>query len=104
MPTAIIWGAVGIVINVSFPLSLMGIVLNETFCVAQAAARHFTCFDVIESQLGQVAGTLETLPRHDLIFGEHDKMQKLILKSYISFLQFWSRVYREIQRSSTCSF
>lgn len=102
MPTAIIWGALSVVLNVlSIPFLARRRVLTQP---KQGAQRYFRIFDTIKTQLYAVAHTLECIALHEQLFGDCDKMQRLLCDSYINLLRFWSKVHKELTRPGTLSY
>ncbi|KAI3611445.1 nacht and ankyrin domain protein [Moniliophthora roreri] len=85
MPTAIIWGALKVVI--------------------EGAQRYLSLFDTIKSELRSLASETQRITEYEYLYGESERMQMLFYNSYINMLRFWSKVDRECDRcyfSSIC--
>ncbi|KAJ6601324.1 hypothetical protein DFH09DRAFT_560440 [Mycena vulgaris] len=79
MPTAIIWGALKIVID--------------------GADRSFNLFDTIKKELRALTRELERINDFEHLYGDSNTLQELFCNSYINMIRFWSRVDKECETS-----
>ncbi|KAI5116473.1 hypothetical protein M0805_001636 [Coniferiporia weirii] len=84
MPTAIIWGALSVVIN--------------------SAQRFYNIFDTIKKELRNMANELVRISEFEALFGDCTKLQEHLCKLYINMFRFWSRVYKELNQPGFKSF
>ncbi|KAJ6601314.1 hypothetical protein DFH09DRAFT_1127428 [Mycena vulgaris] len=75
MPTAIIWGALKVVID--------------------GAHRFFNLFDIIKKELRSLTSQLQRINDYDYLYGDSELLQELFCNSYINMIRFWSRVDKE---------
>ncbi|KAJ7349860.1 hypothetical protein DFH08DRAFT_742347 [Mycena albidolilacea] len=81
MPTALIWGALKIVID--------------------GGHRFFDLFETIKKELRSLKVQLERINDYDYLYGDSEHLQELLCETYINMLRFWSRVDKECD---TCWF
>ena len=100
MPTAIIWGALKIVIDVSVTgLSRAPRIHFERLTLLQGADRYLNLFEIIKSEIRSLTSYLGRITQYEYLYGESPALQKLLCGSYINILRFWSRVDKECDRS-----
>ncbi|KAJ7266958.1 hypothetical protein B0H12DRAFT_1098958 [Mycena haematopus] len=75
MPTALIWGALKIVID--------------------GAHRFIDLFDTIRKELNLLTYQLQRINSYDKLYGDYKQLQELFCNSFINMLRFWSRVDKE---------
>ncbi|OAX38625.1 hypothetical protein K503DRAFT_866020 [Rhizopogon vinicolor AM-OR11-026] len=75
MPTAIIWGALKVIID--------------------GLSRFSGLFETIKNELRSLRDQLEHITDHENLYGRDDKMQNLLCKSYFNIIRFWHRVDKE---------
>ncbi|KAJ6623171.1 hypothetical protein B0H10DRAFT_825470 [Mycena sp. CBHHK59/15] len=75
MPTAIIWGALKVIID--------------------GAHRFLNLFDIIKKELRALASQLQRINDYESLYGDSDMLQELFCQSYVNMLRFWSRVDKE---------
>jgi len=95
MPTAIIWGALKVIIDVSFILSLCNRDSVEHQINHQGLSRFSSLFETIKGELRSLRDQLEHITDHENLYGKDDKMQKLLCQSYFNIIRFWHRVDKE---------
>ncbi|KAF8587635.1 hypothetical protein K439DRAFT_1630517 [Ramaria rubella] len=78
MPTAIIWGALKVVID--------------------GISRYTDLFETIRQELGSLTFQLKRINEYEHLYGDSKTMQDLLCKSYINIIRFWSRVDKECNR------
>ncbi|KAJ7642837.1 hypothetical protein B0H17DRAFT_1216337 [Mycena rosella] len=71
MPTAIIWGALKVVVD--------------------GAHRFFNLFDTIKKELRLLTTQLQRITDYEYLYGDSEMLQKMLCNSYINMLRFWSR-------------
>ncbi|KAJ6488031.1 hypothetical protein C8R45DRAFT_264026 [Mycena sanguinolenta] len=75
MPTALIWGALKIVID--------------------GVHRFIDLFDTIRKELNLLTYQLQRINSYDTLYGEYPQLQELFCDSLINMLRFWNRVDKE---------
>ncbi|KAF7302928.1 hypothetical protein MKEN_01255200 [Mycena kentingensis (nom. inval.)] len=75
MPTALIWGALKVVLD--------------------GANRFFTLFETIKKELRSLTTQIERLTDYEALYGDSDALQELFCQSYVNMLRFWCRVDKE---------
>lgn len=78
MPTAIIWGALSVVIK--------------------GAQRYYDLFETIKNELRDLAIQIERVAEYEALFGDCPNLQKLLCDSYINMFRFWNRIHKEITK------
>ena len=78
MPTALIWGALRIVV--------------------EGMGRYVRLFDTIKDELAQLSDLVERLGLQEELYGKSKNMQELLCRTYINILKFWHRVDKECAR------
>ncbi|KAJ7762397.1 hypothetical protein DFH07DRAFT_814247 [Mycena maculata] len=79
MPSAIIWGALKIVVD--------------------GAHRFLHLFDTIKKELRLLTTQLQRINDYEYLYGDSDMLQNLFCSAYINILRFWSRVDKECDTS-----
>ncbi|KAJ7762426.1 hypothetical protein DFH07DRAFT_411026 [Mycena maculata] len=80
MPSAIIWGALKIVL-------------------VDGAHRFLHLFDTIKKELRLLTTQLQRINDYEYLYGDSDMLQNLFCSAYINILRFWSRVDKECDTS-----
>ncbi|KAJ7492122.1 hypothetical protein FB451DRAFT_1217062 [Mycena latifolia] len=75
MPTAIIWGALKVVVD--------------------GAHRFFNLFDTIKKELRLLTAQLQRINDYEYLYGDSEMLQGMLCNSYINMLRFWARVDKE---------
>ncbi|CCM02990.1 uncharacterized protein FIBRA_05105 [Fibroporia radiculosa] len=75
MPTAIIWGALKVIID--------------------GLSRFSNLFETIKNELRSLRDHLELITDHENLYGKDEKMQNLLCRSYVNIIRFWHRVDKE---------
>ncbi|KAG1745715.1 hypothetical protein EDB19DRAFT_459773 [Suillus lakei] len=75
MPTAIIWGALKVIID--------------------GLSRFSNLFETIKKELRSLRDHLEHITDYENLYGKDEKMQKLLCHSYFNIIRFWHRVDKE---------
>ncbi|KAJ7054052.1 hypothetical protein C8F01DRAFT_1325563 [Mycena amicta] len=77
MPTAIIWGALKVILD--------------------GAHRFFNLFDTIKKELRVLQVQIQRISEYETLYGDSAMLQDLLCRSYINMFRFWSRVDKECE-------